>query len=308
MRIVIALGGNALLQRGQPLEADTQIKNIRQATKAIAAVAREHQVILCHGNGPQIGLLALQNQAYTATTPYPLDILGAQTQGMIGYLLQQNLQNNLNNQLITTILTQVRVDRQDPAFHHPSKPIGPVYHKATAENLMETHGWHMAIDGDHYRRVVPSPKPQEILELHSIESLLAHNALVLCAGGGGIPVYRTEDDQIQGIEAVIDKDLTSALLAITLDADKFIILTDVPQVTAHWGTPQAQPLRHISVDKLAALPFAKGSMGPKIQGVCDFVQATGHKAHIGALSHAKEILHGESGTTILPEPGQITYY
>jgi carbamate kinase len=299
MRLVVALGGNALLRRGEPAEAETQRRNVRVAASALAALASEHELILTHGNGPQVGLLALEADAYKAVTPYPLDVLGAESQGMIGYLLAQALQNELPDREVAVLLTQVLVDRADPAFDHPSKPIGPVYGEEQARGLAADHGWTVARDGRWFRRVVPSPQPREIVELASVERLLAAGAVVICAGGGGIPVV-AEGRRRRGVEAVIDKDLTAALLAECLEADRLLMLTDVPFVERDWGTEAATPITSAHPSELRGLSFAAGSMGPKIEAACRFVEHTGRNAAIGALAELAAVAHGEAGTQIEP--------
>ncbi|HZE05561.1 MAG TPA: carbamate kinase, partial [Solirubrobacteraceae bacterium] len=265
MRVVIALGGNALLRRGQPVDAATQRANVATAVTAIAEVARHHQVVVTHGNGPQVGLLALQSEALRDATPYPLDVLGAESEGMIGYLLEQQLINALDGQPVATLLTQVTVDADDQAFRSPTKPIGPVYDRRTAQRLAAERGWSIAPDGDHFRRVVPSPEPRSIIELAAVELLVSSGVLVVCVGGGGIPVVLDQHERLHGIEAVIDKDLSAALLATQLDADALLMLTDVPNVEAGWRTPQARPLTHVTTDALRTLTFAAGSMAPKVE-------------------------------------------
>ena len=297
-RIVIALGGNALLKRGQPLEAKMQRQNIVAAAQAIAPLAKDNQLIITHGNGPQIGLLALQAAAYAAVSPYPLDILGAETEGMIGYLIEQELRNQICDRPVVTLLTQIEVDPYDPAFQHPSKPIGPLYTAEEAKQLAEERGWTVAPDGEAYRRVVPSPEPQRILELSTIECLVEGQALVVCVGGGGIPVITTPDGGIHGVEAVIDKDLASALLATELKADALLLLTDVDAVYHHWGTSQAEAIAQITPQQLRQYSFAAGSMGPKVAAACRFVEATGNMAGIGRLEDGAAILAGQKGTLI----------
>lgn len=299
MLVVIALGGNALLQRGQPMTEQQQRANVKKAAKALAEVAHEHTVVITHGNGPQVGLLALQNAAYSEVEPYPLDALGAQTEGMIGYLIEQEIGNVLPyEQPIATILTQVEVDANDPAFQKPSKPIGPVYTREQAERLKRERGWAMAPDNDKFRRVVPSPRPQHIFEVKVIELLVKNGVIVICAGGGGIPTVYREGRILEGVEAVIDKDRAGALLAVELKADAYLMLTDVKAVYTDWGKPGARAIRRASPDAILALPFATGSMGPKVEAACDFVQQTGGIAAIGSLEDALQMLHGTAGTTV----------
>jgi carbamate kinase len=292
MRIVIALGGNALLRRGEPLTADTQRRNVQRAVAALAPLAREHQLVITHGNGPQVGLLALQ------AASDPLDVLDAETEGQIGYLLEQELANRLPDRRCAVLLTQIEVDPRDPAFTRPAKPIGPVYTKEEAERLARERGWSVAADGVHHRRVVASPRPQRILELPVIRLLVEQGVIVICAGGGGIPVVRRADGSNVGIEAVIDKDLASSLLARSLKADALLMLTDVDAVYRGFGTPQAEPIRQITPAELRKLPFAPGSMGPKVEAACEFVEAVGGFAGIGRLDQAEAIVRGEAGTRV----------
>jgi carbamate kinase len=300
MRIVIALGGNALLRRGEPAEAVAQRRNVATAVAAIAELAAGHEVIVTHGNGPQVGLLALQGDAYDAVAPYPLDVLGAESEGQIGYLLDQELVNALGGRPVATLLTQVIVDPGDPAFAQPSKPIGPVYDRETAERLAAERGWAIAPDGAHHRRVVASPEPRSIVELETLKLLVAAGVLVVCVGGGGIPVAVDRDGRLCGVEAVIDKDLAAALLARGLGADALLLLTDVPAVQRDWRTPVARDIPRATPDALRELSFAAGSMGPKIEAACRFAEATGGLAGIGALADAGAILRGERGTLVAP--------
>ncbi|OEC56989.1 MULTISPECIES: carbamate kinase [unclassified Aeromonas] len=296
--VVVALGGNALLRRGEPLEADIQRKNIATAAKTIALIAQEYNVVLVHGNGPQVGLLALQNSAYTKVSPYPLDVLGAESQGMIGYMLIQELKNLMPSRNVTALLTQVQVDPKDPAFANPTKFIGPVYEEAEAGTLAEEKHWVVKADGKFFRRVVPSPLPQRIVEGDAIETLIAQGHLIICTGGGGIPV--TWDGQsLTGIEAVIDKDMSAAYLAKQIKADALLILTDADAVYLDWGKPTQRPLRVTSPDELAGVKFDAGSMGPKVEASCEFVKATGGMVGIGSLEDGLAILKGEAGTNIV---------
>jgi carbamate kinase len=296
MRVVVALGGNALLQRGDAPESAVQRRNVDRAAASIAQVAREHEVVLTHGNGPQVGLLALQSEAYAEVAPYPLDVLGAESEGMIGYLLEQGLRNELPGREVATLLTLVRVDAADPAFAAPTKPIGSVYASAAADRIAAERGWTMAPDGEGFRRVVPSPEPLEIVGLEAIRVLLEHGTLVVCVGGGGIPV--TRNGKLAGAEAVIDKDRAAALLAEQLDADALLLLTDVAAVELGWGTPEAAPLARATTAELRRHTFAAGSMNPKVDAACRFAEATGGVSAIGALDQAAAILAGEAGTTI----------
>lgn len=298
MRVVVALGGNALLRRGQPMTAENQRTNIRTAAHAVAEIAREHDLVVSHGNGPQVGLLALQGAACTAAEPYPLDILDAETEGMIGYMIEQELANELPERRIATLLTQIEVERNDPAFRSPSKPIGPLYAKSDAKRLAAERKWAIAADGSGYRRVVPSPRPRRILEIAVIELLVGHGVIVICAGGGGIPVVRRGDGGMIGVEAVIDKDRASALLACELGADALIMLTDVSAVWDQWGRPGARAIRRAAPAVLREMAFDTGSMGPKVEAACSFAEATGGVAGIGTLKAAAAILRGEAGTTV----------
>jgi carbamate kinase len=301
-RVVVALGGNALLRRGEPADAATQRANVVRAVRAVAAVARRHEVVVTHGNGPQVGLLALQAEAYADVPPYPLDVLGAESEGMIGYLLEQALMNALPGRPAATLLTQVGVDAADPAFAAPSKPIGPVYDEPAGRRLAAERGWALAPDGDGVRRVVASPRPREILELAAIRRLLEAGVLVVCVGGGGIPVTITPEGAVHGVEAVVDKDRAAALLAERLGADALLLLTDVPRVVAGWGTPGAVELDRATPAQLRQETFAAGSMGPKVEAACRFAERTGGLAAIGALDDAEAILAGRAGTQIHLDP------
>ena len=303
-RVVVALGGNALIRRGERAEAATQRANIVRAVGAVAAIARHHEVVVTHGNGPQVGLLALQADAYRDVAPYPLDVLGAESEGMIGYLLEQELMNALPGRPVATLLTQVTVDAADPAFAQPSKPIGPVYDEPEGKRLAAERGWALAPDGGGVRRVVASPAPHAILELASIRLLLGAGVLVVCAGGGGIPVRITAAGAIHGVEAVVDKDRAAALLAEQLDADALLLLTDVPRVVAGWGTAAAVEIDRATPAQLRDVTFAAGSMGPKVEAACRFVERTGGLAAIGALDDAESILAGRAGTQIRVEPAR----
>ena len=300
MRIVVALGGNALLRRGEPPTADNQRRNVQVAAAALAPLARAHQLVITHGNGPQVGLLALQGAAVPAAEAYPLDILDAETEGMIGYLIEQELVGLLPaGQQCATLLTQIEVDPHDPAFHSPDKPIGPVYDAAQARRLARERGWSVARDGEHFRRVVASPRPLRILEFGVIDQLVAQGVVVICAGGGGIPVVRRADGSLVGVEAVIDKDAASALLAHELDADALLLLTDVDAVYRDWGTARASPLHRVTPETLRRHSFAAGSMAPKVEAACTFVERGGRLAAIGALADAEAILRGAAGTRVM---------
>ena len=301
-RLVVALGGNALLRRGEPLTADIQRVHAAEAMTAVAELAGSHDIVLTHGNGPQVGLLALQALAYTDVPPYPLDVLGAESEGMIGYVLEQELSNRLPGRTAVTVLTQVVVDADDPAFKAPTKPIGPVYTEDQARRLERERGWTVARDGDHFRRVVASPEPLRIVELSAIRMLVDAGAIVVCTGGGGIPVTMNGAGTLRGVEAVIDKDLAAELLARSLGADFLLMLTDVSAVMRDWGTPDVRPIRRTTPSELRGIEFANGSMGPKVAAACRFVEATGGSAAIGALDDAAEIVAGTAGTMVVPEP------
>lgn len=304
MLVVLALGGNALLRRGEPPTADRQRANLARAAQSIAAVVGAgHRVVVTHGNGPQVGLLALQGIAYDQSQVFPLDVLGAETEGMIGYLIEQELENALPaGPPVATLLTQVEVDPADPAFKSPTKPIGPMYSKEDAERLSMQRGWSMAKDAGGFRRVVPSPAPVRIPDLHVIRLLLDNNVTVICTGGGGIPVVRRPGGGFIGIEAVIDKDHASALLATELRADALVMLTDVDAVYTDWGEARQRPISRATPAELKAMAFAAGSMGPKVAAACAFAEQTGGRAGIGALDDALAILSGRAGTTVQSAP------
>ncbi len=300
MRLVVALGGNALLKRGEPMTAEIQRGNIGRAAKSLAALTGAgHQLVITHGNGPQIGLIALQAASGPKDGNYPLDILGAESDGMIGYLIEQELGNLLGDDVsLATLLTQIRVDPRDPAFAHPSKPIGPVYSEAAARRIEAEHGWTFKPDGDKWRRVVASPEPLEIVGIKVISMLVEHGVVVVCAGGGGIPVIARPDGSLVGIEAVIDKDRSSALLAMQLDADMLLLLTDVDAVYLDFGTTQARRIARVGADTLSADQFAPGSMRPKIEAATHFASQTGRPVAIGRLEDAMAMLDGKAGTLI----------
>jgi carbamate kinase len=306
MRVVVALGGNALLRRGQELTAENQRENARTACEALAPIAREHELVIAHGNGPQVGLLALQGSAYEDVEVYPLDVLDAQTEGQIGYILEQELGNALPfEQHIATLLTMIEVDRNDPAFANPTKPIGPMYTKEQADALAAEKDWTFKPDAGRFRRVVPSPLPQRIFGISAIRTLLEGGWIVICSGGGGIPTRYTDEPavpgrRLEGVEAVIDKDLASALLAADLGADMLVIATDVDAVYADWGTPDQHPIRRATPAELAAGEYAEGSMGPKVEAACMFVEKTGGTAAIGSIAEIEAVLHGDAGTTVAP--------
>ena len=302
MRVVVALGGNALLQRGQPLTAENQRRNVAIAAEALAPLAHDYQLVVSHGNGPQVGLLSLQSAAYEEVEEYPLDILGAQTEGMIGYIIEQELGNLLPmEEPLATILTMVEVDPEDPAFDNPTKPIGPVYSEQEAKTLAEQRGWSIARDGKHWRRVVASPEPQRIFEMRPIRWLLENGATVICAGGGGIPTVYKPDGTLEGVEVVIDKDRASALLAFELDAGLLILATDTDGVYLDWGTEDARRIERATPDQMEQYEFEEGSMGPKVEAACDFVRRSGGRAVIGALSDMQGMVAGTAGTQFILE-------
>lgn len=302
MRIVVALGGNALLKRGEPMTHDVQRTNIRVAAQALAPVAGEHELVLAHGNGPQVGLLALQASAYKEVEAYPLDVLGAQTEGMIGYMIEQELGNLLPFETpFATILTMVEVAPDDPAFQNPTKFVGPVYEHDEADRLKAERGWVFKQDGAKWRRVVPSPLPKRIFEIRPIRWLLAQGTIVICAGGGGIPTMYdpAKHRWLTGIEAVIDKDLASELLAREVDADLFVIATDVDAVYLDWGKPEQRKLGLVTPAELRSYNFPAGSMGPKVEAAAQFVERTGKRAVIGSLAEIGEIVAGTAGTNVV---------
>lgn len=301
MRIVIALGGNALLKLGEPMHYEVQRANVRMACQQIAKVLPGNELIITHGNGPQVGLIALQQNAYTDVPMYPLDAIGAESVGMIGYMIARELTNVVPRSItVTNVLTQTEIDPNDPAFKQPTKPIGPIYTKEEAERLSQTNGWTMASDNDKFRRVVASPNPQRILGLSALKTLIENGHLVVCCGGGGVPVYFDQKGQLIGAEAVIDKDLASSLLAISVNADLFVIATDVDGVYTDWGKPSQSLIRQIDAISLRKLTFARGSMAPKVEATCRFVEKTGKAAIIGALDQIEKIIDGKSGTLVHP--------
>jgi carbamate kinase len=301
MRIVIALGGNALLQRTDPLTTEVQRKNVRLAAKAIAPLAAEHDILVVHGNGPQVGLLARQAESYPGAAPYPLDVLDAGTQGMIGYLIQQELRSLLPNRQVVTLLTMVVVDANDPAFARPTKFVGPGYDRDAADALAAEKGWTFRQDGTDWRRVVPSPEPRQILEIQPITWLLDWGAVVICAGGGGVPTRYASSPPgtLVGVEAVIDKDLASELLAEDVQADLFLMCTDVDGAYLHWGSPAQRRLGWVTPEELASYDFAAGSMGRKTEAAGRFAAKTGRRAAIGALADIPAIVTGQAGTNVV---------
>jgi carbamate kinase len=301
VRIVAALGGNALLQRGQKPDSEVQEANVRRAVEALAPLATDHELVLTHGNGPQVGVLALQSASDpNLTTPYELDIIGAQTQGMIGYWLLQSMQNSLPGRQVAAIINQTLVEAHDPAFEDPTKFVGEMYSKREARKLADERGWTVKQDGDGWRRVVGSPKPQRVVETRLIRLLLNSGSIVICAGGGGVPVIRNEHGRLEGVEAVVDKDLTTSVLAEALDADVLLVLTDVPNVVRNYGKADAEPILRATPASLQREDFPAGSMGPKVDAVCRFVEVTGDMAAIGRLEDAADIIAGKAGTIVTP--------
>jgi len=301
MRVVIALGGNALLQRGEPPDSEVQAHHIEAAVEELAPIAREHDVLITHGNGPQIGLLALESARDPSLThPYPLDVLGAQTQGMVGYWLLQALGNALPGRQVACLITQTLVAKDDPAWDSPTKFIGPVYDEAEATRLAVERSWQVRADGPSWRRVVASPEPLAVVEEGLIDLLLSRHTVVICAGGGGVPVVRLDGGSLRGVEAVVDKDRTSEVMAVAVKADALLLLTDVPGVVDGYGTPEARTIARTSPEELRRLEFPAGSMGPKVDAVCTFVERTRRMAAVGALADARAILLGTAGTVVTP--------
>jgi carbamate kinase len=301
MRIVVALGGNALLRRGEPLTAEVQRRNVRVAAEALAPVARGNELVISHGNGPQVGLLALQGAAYRPAEAFPLDVLGAETEGMIGYMIEQELGNLLPFEVpLATLLTMVEVDPDDPGFSNPTKFVGPVYEKADADRVAGERGWTFRKDGARWRRVVPSPEPKRIFEIRPVKWLLERGTVVVCAGGGGIPTMyeRGAERKLVGVEAVVDKDACSELLAREVGADLFVMATDAEAVFVDWGTPRQKGIHRAHPDEMAKYGFPAGSMGPKVDAACRFARATGRGAAIGALADISAIVRGEKGTIV----------
>ena len=301
MRLLVALGGNALLERGEVPDADIQVKHVVAAVESLAPLARDHDLVITHGNGPQVGLLARESTSDPDLShPYPFDVLGAQTQGMIGYLLLQAFENALPGQEVVSLICQTLVAADDPAFGEPTKFVGPIYGREEGERMARLKNWHVRPDGTSWRRVVASPEPIEVVEMATVRMLLADGAVVICAGGGGIPVCRGEDGHLRGVEAVVDKDLTAALLARDLGADALLLLTDVPNVEIGFGTDGARPIGKTSPEALRAQSFPSGSMGPKVEAACRFVDSTGNRAMIGRLEDATGLLEETRGTIVKP--------
>jgi carbamate kinase len=301
LRVVVGLGGNALLRRGEPLTHEAQHRNVIEAVVALRELAHGHELVVTHGNGPQIGLLAIQDDAIPGAGNFPLDVLSAETEGMIGYLLAQELGNQLPDRRVASILTQVEVAADDPAFRNPTKPVGPVYSRAQADEAVASRGWQVTPDGSGFRRVVPSPAPLRLLEIDTLRLLVDAGTIVVCAGGGGIPVVFDRWGRAHGVEAVVDKDRAAALLAVELGADALLLLTDVTGVFQGWGTPTEELLAEVTPDYLEGVDLPDGSMGPKAEAVADFVRRTGGVAAIGAVEDAAEILRGEAGTQVREE-------
>ena len=298
----MALGGNALLKRGQPLTAENQRRNVAIAAEALAPLAHDYQLVISHGNGPQVGLLSLQSAAYEEVEEYPLDILGAQTEGMIGYMIEQELGNLLPmEEPLATILTMVEVDPEDPAFDNPTKPIGPVYSEQEAKTLAKQKGWSVAPDGEYWRRVVASPEPQRIFEMRPIHWLLENGTTVICAGGGGIPTVYKPDGTLEGVEVVVDKDRASALLAFELDAGLLILATDTDGVYLDWGTEDARRIERVTPEQIEQYEFEEGSMKPKVEAACGFVRRSGGRAVIGSLTDMQGMVAGTAGTQFVLE-------
>jgi carbamate kinase len=311
MRIVVALGGNALLRRGEPMTAEVQRRNVKIAAQALAPVASGNQLVISHGNGPQVGLLALQGAAYKPGEAFPLDVLGAETEGMIGYMIEQELGNLLPFEVpFATLLTMVEVDPDDPGFSNPTKFVGPVYEKSDADRIAAEKGWVFKQDGPRWRRVVPSPEPKRIFEIRPVKWLLERGTIVICAGGGGIPTMyeRGADRKLVGVEAVVDKDACSELLAREVEADLFVMATDTEAVFVDWGTPQQKGIHEADPAAMAKYRFPAGSMGPKVDAACRFALATGRTAAIGALADIAAIVRGEKGSIFSTRFEGITWH
>lgn len=322
MRVVVALGGNALQKRGEPMTVENQRANVKTACRALSPVAMEHELVISHGNGPQVGLLSLQASSYDEASEYPFDVLGAQTEGMIGYFIEQELGNYLPfEKPIATILTMTEVDADDPAMADPTKFVGPVYTEADAKRLAAEKGWTVKQDGDAWRRVVPSPVPKRIFEIRAIKALLDMGAVVVCTGGGGIPTmyvpggselegpWDFNDKQLVGVEAVIDKDRSSAVLAQDLEAELLVIATDADAVYLGWGTPDQKAIAEASPDDIEAYDFPAGSMGPKVEAAAEFARRNpGSAAVIGALEDLPEIMAGTKGTRVTTDATEVTFH
>lgn len=282
------------------MTAENQRENIRIAAKVLAPIIEKHEVVISHGNGPQVGLLSLQSAAYKEVEEYPLDILGAQTQGMIGYMIEQELGNHLPVEIpIASILTMVEIDPEDPAFSNPTKPIGPIYDEKEARDLAKLKGWNIKQDGNYWRRVVPSPEPHRIFQLRPIHWLLEKGTVVICAGGGGIPTSYKDNGKLEGVEVVIDKDRASSLLAFELEADLLIMATDTDGVYLDWGSDSEKIISKTTPEEISKYSFDKGSMGPKVEAACSFVERSGQRAVIGSLKDIEKMVSGISGTQFL---------
>jgi carbamate kinase len=304
---VVALGGNALLRRGEPLEADTQARAARDAARILGAASWSHQLVVTHGNGPQVGLLALMSDAYRDAEPYPLDVLGSETVGQIGYVLEMQLDNFIDHQDTVAVITRTVVDEADPAFGSPTKFIGPIYGEEEARAMAKQRGWTVKQDGAHWRRVVASPEPRRIVQLGAIRSLVDAGFLVVCAGGGGVPVLEDADGRHRGVEAVVDKDLASSLLAAELGSRQLVLATDVDAVYAGYGTAEQRPIARATPAGLRREEFPTGSMGPKVEAVCRFVERTGGRGAIGSLEQLEQMLEGRAGTQVQPDGAELEY-
>lgn len=301
MRILLALGGNGLLRGGEPASAERQLRNLEAAASVVAELAAAHEVIIADGNGPQVGLLALQNEAFPDVSAHPLD-LWAETEGMVGHTLELAIRNRLPERDVVSVLTEVVVASGDPAFDKPTKPIGPIYDDDEAQRLRRDRGWTFGRDGIGFRRLVPSPEPNAIAEIRSLRVLVDSGALVVCAGGGGVPIALNDDGAMHGVEAVVDRDLTAALLARRLDVD-LLLLTAVDVVHRDWNTPSERPIACADPAELRSLRFAARSIGAKVEAACRFTEATGRRAAIGALSDALPIAQGAAGTQVVAGAG-----
>ena len=321
MRVVVALGGNALQKRGEAMTVENQRENVRIACEALAPVAMEHELVISHGNGPQVGLLSLQASSYDEASTYPFDVLGAQTEGMIGYFIEQELGNLLPfDKPLGTLLTMTEVDPDDPAMQHPTKFVGPVYSEEEAKRLAAEKGWTVRQDGDKWRRVVPSPDPKRIFQIRPIKWLLEKGAVVVCTGGGGIPTMYLKDEGLSGpndfnprtlvgVEAVIDKDRSTSVLAKDHEADLLIIATDADAVYVDWGTPDQKAIHEASPDAIEEYDFPAGSMGPKVEAAADFARSRpGAAAVVGALEDLPGIIAGTKGTRITTDASAVTFY
>lgn len=307
MKVVISLGDGALLRRGEPLDAAVQRGNAARAAAIVAKIAAKHNVIVTHGNTPQVGLLTQQAEALAQIRPYPLDVLDAEAEGMIGYLIEQELKSLLPKRQVVTVLTQIEVSDKDAAFNKPSVPVGASYESNQAQRLTRERGWVMEPDGTRWRRVVPGPQPLHILELPAIRLLLQSGALVICAGGGGIPVTVTPTGQVRGVEAVIDKDLAAALLAHQVGADALLLLTDVDAAYLNWGGEHPWAIHETMPEELRKHAFSE-PMKPKVEAACRFVEGGGNLAGIGLLEDAAAILEGICGTVVRPTGVSLDFF